>query len=187
VYDGSFERARNCRFPPVFARRIYNVESSRMLSYRMPFLLLLSMTACAASQSAPVEPWRVTVTSSGGLTGRGAGTYSIGSDGVMKVTTVVGKTCSFTATAEEIARVGKLLGAATPERWRESYLPEDTCCDRIEWTLTAEEGDRTFTTKWLDQAPPMPADLTALGGAIAGGGAQSLRLVYEPRCREESR
>lgn len=161
-----------------------------MLSRRTSFLFLwiaASLTlGCAASQSAPVEPWRVTVTSSGGLAGRGMGTYSLGSDGVVKVTTMAGKACSFTATPEEIARVGNVLGAAKPEGWRESYLPENTCCDRIEWTLTAEEGERTFTTTWLDQPPPIPADLAALGDAIVGGTAGSVRLTYEPRCREGS-
>lgn len=159
-----------------------------MLSRRTSFLLVLWTSGlftlgCAVSQQAALDPWRVTVTSSGGQTGRGMGTYALGSDGVVNVTTMNGKACSFTATPEEIARVGRILGAASPEAWRESYLPEDTCCDRIEWTLTAEEGGRTFTTKWLDQPPTIPADLIALGGAVAGGGGESVRIIYGPQCQ----
>ena len=158
-----------------------------MLSTRTPFLLSIVALAalgisCAASQSAPAEPWRVSVTSSGGLAGHGMGNYSIGSDGVVSVTNMAGKTCTFTATTAEVAHVGKLVGGADAARWRESYMPEDTCCDRIEWTLRVEEGSRTTTTKWLDREGPLPADLTALADALAGG-TESVRTVYEPRCR----
>jgi hypothetical protein len=156
-----------------------------MLSYRLAFLLGFLTAGCAASQSTPVEPWRISVTSSGGFAGRGMGSYSIGSDGVVSVTTMAQKTCTFTATPEELARFRKLLGAAKAEQWQESYVPKDTCCDRIEWTLTVQEGERTVTTKWLDQPEPRPPDLGALADAMAGG-PQSLRVVYEPRCREGS-
>jgi hypothetical protein len=122
------------------------------------------------------------VTSGGGLAGHGMGSYSIGSDGIVSVTNMAGKTCTFTARPEEVARVGKLVGVAEATRWREAYLPEDTCCDRIEWTLSFEEGARTVATKWLDRQGPLPADLTALADALAGG-TESVRNVYEPRCR----
>jgi hypothetical protein len=158
-----------------------------MLSTRTPFLLLIVAVAvlgaaCGTSPTAPAEPWRVSVTSSGGLAGHGMGSYSIGSDGVVRVTNMTGKTCTFTATPAEVARIGQLVSASEASRWRQSYLPEDTCCDRIEWTLSVDGGGRTVSTKWLDREGPLPADLTALADALAGGTA-SLRTTYEPRCR----
>ena len=158
-----------------------------MLSTRTPFLLLiLTVTilgaACGTSPTDPAGPWRVSVTSSGGLAGHGMGNYSIGSDGAVRVTNMAGKTCTFTATPSEVARIGQLVSAAEASRWRESYLPADTCCDRIEWTLSVEGGGRTVATKWLDREGPLPADLTALADALAGG-TESVRTAYEPRCR----
>jgi hypothetical protein len=158
-----------------------------MLSSRTPLLLLIVAVtvlgaACGTSPTDPASPWRVSVTSSGGLAGHGMGNYSIGSDGVVRVTNMTGKTCTFTATPAEVEGIGKLVSASQASRWRQSYLPEDTCCDRIEWTLSVEHGGRTATTKWLDREGPLPADLTALADALAGG-TGSLRTVYEPRCR----
>jgi hypothetical protein len=184
VYDGDMERARNCIQSHVFAREIYNVENGAMLSVRGCIAdLAVTLTMCAASHSRPMTPWRVEIATSGGLAGRGVGTFAIASDGTVSVRTMTGKSCSYRATEEEIQRFEELLTAATPEKWSASYAPENRCCDRIEYTLTFDEADRRFTTEWIDGPLPMPEDLVALSAAIAGGSESSLRRHYGEQCR----
>ena len=55
-----------------FIWKIYNRENAMKLSALA--IILLSMS-CAASQSKPVTPWRVEVVTSGGMTGRGNGSW----------------------------------------------------------------------------------------------------------------
>lgn len=153
-----------------------------MLSYRAIFLVALLVTACAASRNDELaEPWRVGVTTEGGFAGRGIGAFSIQSNGTVEVTTMQGKRCTFQASEEERLRFRELLTAARPERWAPSYVPEEHCCDRIEYTLTLDAG-RTTTTRWIDEPLPMPDDLTALADRIVGG-SESLRVTYDPRCQ----
>ena len=145
--------------------------------------LAVALTMCAASQSKPETPWRVGIATTGGITGRGTGTFSIASDGTVSVTTMANKTCSYRAADEDLARFEKLLAAARPSEWKASYAPENRCCDRIEYTLTLDEGDQKITTEWIDDPLPRPADLIALAEAIIGGEDASLRRHYGELCR----
>jgi hypothetical protein len=144
------------------------------------FLALMIVMACAAA--APDKPWSIEVSTSGGLTGRGIGSWKITSDGTVAVHRMNGTECSFEATDEELRTISRLLAAATPARWRESYVPENTCCDRIEYAMEIEEAGRVSTTRWLDAPPSAPKDLTELANAIVGG-EKSLRAVSAERCR----
>lgn len=143
---------------------------------------MLLMLSCAASQTKPAEPWSVGVTSSGGLAGRGAGSYAIGSDGKVSVTSMLGKSCSFTATEEELRRFSGLLANARPDRWKASYVPENPCCDRFEYELTLDEGGEKHTVKWIDDPLEMPRDLAALTNAMVGE-PPSLRVTYGQQCQ----
>ena len=142
---------------------------------------MLTMLSCAASGTAPAEPWSVAVTSSGGLAGRGAGSYSINSAGEIAVTSMNGKTCAFRATDEEMTRFRDLLTNARPETWNESYIPKESCCDRFEYELTIDEAGKKRTVKWIDDPEPMPADLQALTNAMVGA-PPSLRVTYGGQC-----
>lgn len=146
------------------------------------FLSLMIVAACAAAGSRPERPWRIEVTSSGGFAGRGIGTFAIDSGGKIDVRRMNGEACSYAATKEELARIETLLGNATPKRWRESYVPENTCCDRIEYALTIDEAGETVGTRWLEAGPPMPKDLTALADAMVGS-ETSIRAQSAERCR----
>ncbi len=172
--------ARKRLFRGLFAVEIHNLESAVKLS---AFLLtLMTLASCAASQpSAPATPWTISLTSSGGLAGRGNGSYAINSSGEIAITTSLGRSCSFQATEEELRRFRSLLAAASPERWKASYMPEDRCCDRFEYTLTVDEAGKVITTEWIDDPVPMPKDLTAIADALTDG-ASSLRVTYGPRC-----
>ena len=145
-------------------------------------LSLMMVMACAAAGSTPEQPWRIEVTTSGGFAGRGIGTFAIDSDGKIHIRKMNGEACSYEATDDELRRIETLLGSATPKRWRASYVPENTCCDRIEYALTIDEAGEITATRWLDAPPPMPKDLTALANAIVGG-EESIRAESAERCR----
>lgn len=142
----------------------------------------LMIMSCAASQSSPVAPWRVELTSSGGLAGRGAGSYAITSEGEVSVTTMHGKSCTAKAAAEDLQRFEKLLAEAKPDTWQERYMPENPCCDRFQYTMTVDRAGARRSVTWVDDPPPMPADVTALAAAITGG-PESLRVRYGDTCR----
>lgn len=146
------------------------------------FLSLTIAVACTAARSAPERPWRIEVTTSGGLTGSGIGTFALDSDGKIAIRLMNGEPCSYDAPKEELARIESLLDKASPDRWRESYLPENTCCDRIEYAMTIDEAGVIASTRWLDAPPPMPQDLTALAEAMVGG-QNSIRAESAERCR----
>ena len=146
------------------------------------FLSLTIVVGCTAARSAPERPWRIEVTTSGGLTGSGIGTFALDSDGKIAIRQMNGEPCSYDASKEELARIESLLGKADPAGWRESYLPENTCCDRIEYTMTVDEAGEIASTRWLDAPPPMPRDLTALAEAMVGG-QDSIRAESAERCR----
>ena len=144
--------------------------------------MLMMTLSCAAANTAPAEPWRIAVTSSGGFAGKGAGSFSIDSNGAVAVTTMARQSCTFQATEGERKRFVELLTNAQPETWDASYVPENSCCDRIEYELTVDEAGKTKTVKWIDDPRPMPTDLEALTEAMVGG-PESLRVVYGGKCR----
>jgi len=155
---------------------LYNVKNAVKLSA----LSLILFAGCAASHAAPKRPWRVEVTTSGGITGRGTGNYAIDSDGKVVARLFNGRECTFTTDAGGIEAI---LAKARPNDWKESYVPENTCCDRIEYTLTYDEAGVKKTTTWIDDPLPMPADLVALSDAIVGGDAASIRMLATERCK----
>lgn len=142
---------------------------------------MMLMLSCAASSTAPVEPWSIEVTSSGGIAGKGAGSYSINSAGDVAVTSMTGKRCTFRATDEELTRFRELLTKARPDTWKVSYIPKESCCDRFEYEMTIDEAGEKHTVKWIDDPEPMPADLKALTDAMVGP-PPSLRVTYGGKC-----
>ena len=160
---------------------------------KLSALAVLLFVSCAASQGGEAErekgeassqaaaPWRIEVTSSGGITGRGAGNYSIASDGKITLRSMTGKNCTFQATPAELARFEQLVANARPNAWSASYKPENSCCDRFEYELTLDRAGAQRKTDWVDDPAPMPRDLAAITEAITGGPG-SLRVVYGEKC-----
>ncbi|HKR65216.1 MAG TPA: hypothetical protein VJZ00_15905 [Thermoanaerobaculia bacterium] len=132
-----------------------------MLSRLGLCVTMIAAVACAASQSKPKTPWRVEVTTSGGIAGRGIGSYAIDSDGNITIKTMGGKECTFRATAEELDHFTSILGRSKPDQWGR-YVPENSCCDRITYTLTYDR----YKAEWIDDPLPMPEDLVALNKAL---------------------
>ena len=150
----------------------------------LAFAFLWTALTCGAvsTESTPEKAWKITLTSAGGLAGRGNGSWMIDSAGALQVTTIAGKTCAFQATNEEVAQFSKLLAAAKRKEWKASYEPASPCCDRFEYDLTIEEGGVTTTTHWIVSAESMPADLVALAEALVDG-AENVRSKYGPQCQ----
>lgn len=139
--------------------------------------MLIVLSCVPAHSTAPETPWRVSVTTSGGITGDGTGNVVLTSDGNVIVRTVADKECTFTATEEERTRFATLVGNAHPETWDRSYAPENRCCDRIEYTLTVDEGGVQRTTDWIDDPLPRPKDLVELAEALG-----ELQRKYAQQC-----
>jgi hypothetical protein len=173
VYETFSERARKCAKAPLFRRRIYNAENDVKLS----ILMITLMMSCAVSQSTD-EPWRLGMETSGGITGKGTGSWSISSDGKVEVRSMSGTACSDRATEDELRRIDEALAAAKPDSWSESYVPEERCCDRIEYVMTIDTGRTKRTVTWIDDPRPMPSDLRAVIEALQG-----IRAEYVTRCR----
>ena len=147
------------------------------------FLSLVFIAGCAASHAAPQKPWRVELASSGGIAGRGMGTYALTSDGNVAVTRTNGTPCTFRLTDEELRGFEeKVLAPADPAAWKASYVPENACCDRFEYALTWDEAGRVTQTKWIDDPLPMPPGLEALVSALVHG-ETSVRALADERCR----
>jgi hypothetical protein len=142
-------------------------------------LLILTLGCVTASRD---EPWRITLTTAGGLAGSGIGSYVFDSTGSIEVVSMSGARCLLSASPDDLARIRRLVAAARNEPWQDSYTPEERCCDRIEYVLTLETGDGTRRVEWIDDPLPMPPRLTALTEALAGGG-DSVRVNYADRCR----
>jgi hypothetical protein len=149
------------------------------LSALAAFLMIMS---CAASNSSPDAPWQIELTSSGGLAGRGAGSYTLASDGRVTVVNTAGKSCAFDADPSDLQRYAAVVAAARPESWQERYVPEESCCDRFEYTMTVDRGGARRTVVWIDDPLPMPADLKAVVDAMTSGEG-SVRARYGGRCR----
>lgn len=154
----------------------YNVK----IRVKLSALLLIVLTGCTATYATPKKPWRVEVKTSGGLAGRGTGDYAIDSEGNVTARLFNGQSCSFKIDPKAIET---LLAKARPGEWKASYVPENPCCDRIEYVLTYDQAGDVVTTKWIDDPLPMPADLVALSQAIVGGEASSLRMQSTERCK----
>jgi hypothetical protein len=161
--------------------KIYNQESRRMLSPGRIALGLLILTI-GCSTTSPDEPWRMTLTTAGGLTGSGIGSYVFDSTGSIEIVAMSGARCLLSAAPDELTRMQRLVAAARDEPWRDSYAPEERCCDRIEYVLTLDTGGATRRVEWIDDPLPMPPALTGLSEALAGG-RDSLRVKYADRCR----
>jgi hypothetical protein len=160
---------------PVFACEIYNMENGAMLSRSRVVVALMITVACSASPAKVTRPWRVELLTSGGISGRGVGNVTLTSDGKLEVTTISRKACTFEVTTEELDAIEQLLAESRPKRWG-SYVPENRCCDRVEYTLSYDED----TALWIDAGLPLPEDVLRLSRAMA-----ELRRKYTAECMNE--
>jgi hypothetical protein len=123
-----------------------------------------------AGPDAPSVPWRVEVTTHGGLSARGAGAVKIRSSGEVEVVTLAGQRCDLRVEPKALAKVEQALQGARPTRWRSRYFMPDNptgCCDQVSTTLAlvrgAGPGEKRFITGWYDESRQLVArDAVAL-------------------------
>lgn len=145
-----------------FACKLYNVENDPMRS-RFALIFLLVVFGCAATTVK--RPWKLELVTSGGFTGQGSGSITIDSAGAIHVKTPFRGECDARATAEELVRYETLLTEARPNKWRESYMPKNRCCDRVDFHLTLTIVGQSWKTSWMPPEP-MPKDLAAIGDEL---------------------
>lgn len=105
------------------------------------------MNTRTATSSSNNSEWRVEITSSGGIMGRGAGSRTVTS-------------------ADGRADVARLVAAADPSKWR-SLPPPPGSADMFEYTLTLTRGDEKTSVTWSgEDVEQLPADLGALFNAV---------------------
>lgn len=129
-------------------------------------LILLLSTGLAAQVRPPVRSkvsaWRLKLTSSGGISGRGGGEVTINSRG--EVVSVrppaggrVGPSCAGKLRPSQLRALGRAVLSAKPAAWRTRYVdPQnpDGCCDQFSFQLELELNrsagapPQTYTTGW---------------------------------------
>ncbi|HJQ40676.1 MAG TPA: hypothetical protein VKB93_26355 [Thermoanaerobaculia bacterium] len=140
---------------------------------RFPLILLLVLFGCALT---PVKrPWKAELTTGGGFTGQGTGSITLDSGGAIHVTTPFRGACEARASAKELARFEALLGNARPQKWRDSYMPKNRCCDRVDFHLTLTIAEQSWTAEWMPPEP-MPKDLSAIGDEL-------MRMMQARSCK----
>lgn len=109
-----------------------------------------------------VSDWRLKLTSSGGISGRGGGEVTINSRGeVVAVRPPAGgrpgPACEARLRPSQLRALGQAVLSARPAAWRALYVdPQnpDGCCDQFSYQLELElnsssgASPRTYTTGW---------------------------------------
>lgn len=113
-----------------------------------------------------MQEWSLRLESSGGITGRGDGSVTIDSGGMVERTSPAGTACHGVVEGELLEELARAIVQARPERWRSPYVLEGGA-DFFTYALTMEiDGRRQPTTEWTDGVD-LPADLRTLWDAIA--------------------
>ncbi len=65
-------------------------------------------------------------------------------------------------TAAQMAELTAAIQAANFMSLEDSYVPQNTCCDRYTYEITVTIGDLSKTVQTIDATPTAPAELTQL-------------------------
>ena len=125
----------------------------------------------AAAQVRPpgrgkVTAWRLKLTSSGGISGRGGGEVTITSRGEVvagrpALGGQLGPSCEGKLRPAQLRALGQAVLSARPAAWRPRYVdPQnpDGCCDQFNYQLELELSGpagappQTYTTGWHDES-----------------------------------
>jgi len=136
------------------------------------FLLALeSGRQRAVVPTAPPADWKIEISTTGGFAGIGVGGVTASSNGVLVITLINKKQCTYQLTASELQMLNAAVANTQPAAWLECYTLADVskhCCDLVTTTLKlSEREDRdVFVTSWL--MGPLPADLQNLVDVLRG-------------------
>jgi hypothetical protein len=129
-------------------------------------LILISLTlmfilvACAPTTQPPSQTISVTYHRSGGITGADD-TWQISADGKVSHQGQTAGT-SQQLTAAQMADLAAAVRTANFMSLADSYVPQDTCCDRYLYEITVTSDGQSKTVQTIDASPTAPAELTHL-------------------------
>jgi hypothetical protein len=137
-------------------------------------LLLLALESGRQRASLPpVIPadWKIEISTTGGFAGSGTGGFTVASNGVLTITLINKKQCTYQLTASELQMLNSAVANTQPATWLECYTLADQskhCCDLVTTTLKLSERDGrdVFVTSWL--MGPLPVDLQQLVDVLRG-------------------
>lgn len=147
-------------------------------------LLLLTVLPAQAGQSTAkpgagkkVSSWRLKISSSGGISGRGGGEVTITSRGAVVARRPsaggpVGPSCEGVLRPAQLRAIKQAVSSARPAAWRARYVDPknpDGCCDQFSFQLELELNSsagappQTYTTGWYEESRKLlPKDLGEL-------------------------
>ncbi len=145
----------------------------RVLGSFLP-LLLLAAVSCqsgvdenvgeAQPEEVSMQEWSIVVQSSGGITGRGDGSVSLTSEGVLARTTPGGAVCRQTIEGEVLESVDRAIAEADVDAWESEYFQQGA--DFFTYTMTLETGkSEQKIVEWNDGGD-LPDDLRELWDAL---------------------
>jgi hypothetical protein len=102
---------------------------------------------------------------SGGFAGTDD-TWLIYEDGHVEHEGQDGSAADKVITANQLAALRSAIQTADYMALHESYVPEDTCCDRFLYEITVMLNDQTKTVRTLDAVPDEPLALSNLVTAL---------------------
>ncbi len=119
-----------------------------------------SPLASTLEGGAAAQQISVTYHRSGGLAGRDD-TWTISADGTVSHQ---GQTTGTPQqlTPAQMAELAAAIRAANFMSLEDSYVPQDTCCDRYQYEITVTIGGHPKTVRTIDASPTAPAELTGL-------------------------
>lgn len=77
-----------------------------------------------------------------------------------------GSSTSTQLTTAQLAELDAAIRAANFMNLEKSYLLQDTCCDRYEYTIVVTTNGQSKTVRTIDASPAAPPALTALVNAL---------------------
>jgi hypothetical protein len=161
---------------------------------------IVAMLFAAAAASAqtrqrsathPVEApsdWKIEITTSGGITGGGAGGLIVSADGTLVMTlgnNAASKRCTYQLRTDELQALDAIVRTSRPQSWMECYSLANVnthCCDliRTNMSLSTRAGRDLYITSWFLGSEGLPQDLKALAELLRGAG--SLDARNRPSC-----
>jgi hypothetical protein len=138
-----------------------------MLHRSLAFVLFLGLSTEVAQAEPPA--WQLTLTTSGGFTGKGVGNVRVGAEGVVVLEREGKKETKLPA--EALKALAAAVTRAQPAEWKRTYGGGAKARDGIAYELivrtTIEGKERTHRVGWDDNAKQadLPKDLAEL---IAG-------------------
>ena len=136
------------------------------------FLLLALGRQRVVIPAAPVRDWKIEITTTGGIAGGGVGGVTVSSSGVLTITLINKKQCTYQLTDAELQMLNAAIASAQPGNWLECYSLANVnthCCDLVTTSLKlSEHGDHdVFVTSWLTGGT-LPPDLQNLIDVLRG-------------------